>query len=57
MKTNKPQMNTKVVNEKAATSAVCDINITTMAIDNCMAVIQVLVEIQLMMFAWIGDLG
>ncbi len=41
MKINKPQMNTKAINEKTTTSVVHDINTTIVAIDNHMVVIQV----------------
>jgi len=41
MKTNKPDMNTKAVNEKAITFVVLDISTTIVAIYNHMAIIQV----------------
>jgi len=41
MKTDKPHMNTRAINEKATTSVVLDINTTVVAINNHMAVIQV----------------
>jgi hypothetical protein len=40
MKTNKPQMDTRAVNEKATTFVVLDIS-TIVAIDNHMVIIQV----------------
>ncbi len=44
MKTNKPQMNTRAVNEKATTFVVPDISTIAMAIDNHMVVIQVHID-------------
>ncbi len=41
MKTNKPHMNTKVINEKTTTFVVLDINTTLVAIDDYMAKIQI----------------
>ncbi len=44
MKINKPQMNTRVVNEKATTFVVPDISTIAVAIDNHMVVIQVHID-------------
>ncbi len=44
MKTNKPDMNTKAVNEKAITFVVLDISTTIVAIYNHMAIIQVQID-------------
>ncbi len=41
MKINKPQINIRVVNEKATTSVVPNINTTIVAIDNYTTIIQV----------------
>jgi len=41
MKTDKPHLNTRAINEEATTSIVLDINTTIMAINNHMVVIQV----------------
>jgi hypothetical protein len=58
MKIDKPHMNTRVVNEKATTFIVPNINITTMAINNHRLSFKYRsIEIQLMMFSWMGDLG
>jgi hypothetical protein len=44
MKNNKPQMNTRAVNEKATTFVVLDINTIVVAIDDHMVVIQVQID-------------
>jgi len=44
MKINKPQMNTRAVNEKATTFVVPDISTIVVAIDNHMVVIQVHID-------------
>jgi hypothetical protein len=45
MKIDKPHMNTRVVNEKTTMSIVPNISITTMAINNHMAIVQVQIDI------------
>ncbi len=44
MKTNKPQMNTRAINEKATTYVALDISTTTMVINNHMFVIQIQID-------------
>jgi len=45
MKIDKPHMNTRAVNEKTTMSIVPNISITTMAINNHMAIVQVQIDI------------
>ncbi len=56
---NKPQINIRLVNEKATTYVVLNIGTTTIAIKNHMVVIQVQIgknTIDNVFFGW-GDLG